>query len=300
MTDNSNTMAGAATTGQAAGLTTQAEPNWWWDYAEMKAPEHNEMYYFKFTLLSISYFLMMHLILHLLFRKHFAVYREMTGVKMTEYRTYWTSIFHAIGGFTLAIIAMFYICGDGKTVFNNDECMNTPRYIHVWALLHTNGYMLQDFAWVWFHIKGNSALDWQTYAHHLVAVITFYQTLYFMDFMMVFGVMLLFTEVSSVFVSTRYLLFTHGYAETIFYAVNAILLFLSFFFCRIIYEAYIILFIGLPWVYREYQKKNLTLYQASVVTELITMVILSYVLNFHWFKLMCKMILRVINRSLAA
>ena len=117
---------------------------------------------------------------------------------------------------------------------------------------------------------------------------------------MVFGVMLLFTEISSVFVSARYLLFTHGYAETIFYAVNAILLFLSFFFGRIIYEAYIILFIGLPWVYREYQKKNLTLYQASVVTELITMVILSYVLNFHWFKLMCKMIMRVINRSLAA
>ena len=41
---------------------------------------------------------------------------------------------------------------------------------------------------------------------------TFYQTLYFMDFVVVFGVMLLVIEISTIFMNVRWLLFEHGYA----------------------------------------------------------------------------------------
>ena len=60
----------------------------------------------------------------------------------------------------LAVISMWFICGDGKTVFNSDECINTPRYIHIWALLHTCGYFLTDFFFMWFIVKGDTSLDY--------------------------------------------------------------------------------------------------------------------------------------------
>ena len=140
----------------------------------MKAPDHNEMYYFKCTLIAIAFFFTLHLITHLLCYRNTQIYRDMNTVKRTEYRTYIISIIHAFGAVFLATISMWYICGDGKTVFNTDECMNTVRYVHIWALLHTCGYFISDFFFLFFVIKGNSTLDYQTYAHHLVAVFTFY------------------------------------------------------------------------------------------------------------------------------
>ena len=262
----------------------------------MKAPDHNEMYYFKFTILSLAYFFAFSLAIHLIANRRTRVYSEMTPVKQTLYRSYILSIAHAIGCVILSTISMFYICSDGKTVFNSDECINTPRYIHIWALLHTCGYFLMDFFFMFFIVQGNTALDYQTYAHHLVATATFYQTLYFMDFMVVFGVMLLFIEVSTIFVSFRWLLFTHGHGDSQLYKVNALISFVMFLLGRVVFQFYIVFFIGLDWVYWEYERKNLTFYKALVVTEMAIMVILSIVLNSYWFILMLKMLIRTIKK----
>jgi len=186
----------------------------------MKAPLHDEMYYFKYTILSLAYFFAFSLAIHVLASKFARVYAEMDRAKQTVYRAYILSVVHAIVCVILATISMWYICGDGKTVFNSDECLNTPRYIHIWALLHTCGYFMTDFFFMYFVVGGDTALDYQTYAHHLVATATFYQTLYFMDFMVVFGVMLLFIEISTIFLSVRWLLFTHGQGETGAYKIN--------------------------------------------------------------------------------
>ena len=46
-----------------------AEPqhaSWFWDYASMKAPDRNELYYFKFTCLSIAFYFALHLAVHLI------------------------------------------------------------------------------------------------------------------------------------------------------------------------------------------------------------------------------------------
>ena len=128
----------------------EPQANWWWEYAEMKAPNHNEMYYFKFTILSLAYFFAFSLAIHLIATRYTRVYSEMNTVKQTLYRSYILSVAHAIGCVILATISMWFICGDGKTVFNSDECINTPRYIHIWALLHTCGYFLMDFFFMWF------------------------------------------------------------------------------------------------------------------------------------------------------
>jgi len=81
-----------------------------------------------------------------------------------------------------------------------------------------------------------------------------------MDFMCVFGVMLLFIEISTPFLSARWLLFEHGLASSKIYAVNAMVSFFMFLFGRVVYQFYIAIGYGATWVYREYMKKRLTIY----------------------------------------
>ena len=133
---------------------------WWWEYAALKAPDHNELFYLKFSIVSLAYFFAFSLAIHLIATRKTLVYSEMNTVKQTLYRSYILSIAHAIGCVILAVISMWFICGDGKTVFNSDECINTPRYIHIWALLHTCGYFLTDFFFMWFIVKGDTSLDY--------------------------------------------------------------------------------------------------------------------------------------------
>jgi len=111
-------------------------------------------------MLAIVYFLAMHVVIHFVAMRSTSVYRDMNAVKKTEYRSYIVSPVHALVAVILSTISMFFICGDGKTVFNNDECMNTVRYVHVWALLHTCGYFFVDFFFLWFIVKGDSTLDY--------------------------------------------------------------------------------------------------------------------------------------------
>ena len=109
-------------------------------------------------------------------------------------------------------------------------------------------------------MKGRSSLDYQTYAHHIVATTTFYQTLYFMDFCCVFGVMLLFTEISTPFVNIRWFLFTHEATGSIWYAINSIAAFFVFFFGRIIFQFYICYDRAIPLVWGLYNSKTLGVY----------------------------------------
>lgn len=176
---------------------------------------------------------------------------EMNLRKRVEYRAYVVSPIHALLSVILSVIAMFFICGDGKTVFNDDKCFNTPRLIHIWALLNTCGYFIVDFFWLACVCRGTTPLDYQTYAHHIIGTITFYQTLYFMDFMVVFGVMLLFQEVSTTYVSMRWLLYKHKMDKTLAYNINALIAFLTFLVFRLIYQIYITFFLALDWVFAE-------------------------------------------------
>ena len=65
---------------------------------------------------------------------------------------------------------------------------------------------------------------------------------------------------------------------------------------RVIYQFYIVFFIGVDWVYWEYMRKNLTPYKACVITEMAIMVVLSIVLNSYWFILMVNMMIRMIKK----
>ena len=111
----------------------------------MKAPEHEASWYVKFTLVAIAYFNILHLLVHFLAYRFIQLYRDMSLQKKTEYRTYIISPIHAFAAVFMSTWAMWFVCGDSKTVFNSHECINTVRYVDIWATLHTCGYFITDF-----------------------------------------------------------------------------------------------------------------------------------------------------------
>jgi len=136
-------------------------------------------------------------------------YLKLDRKKQGEYRASIISPIHAVICVIFAVAAMFYVCGEGQTVFNNEHCLETPRYLHIWALVNSCAYFIADT----FNIviwKGDfDAYDKQMIGHHIIATVTFMGTLAFMNFTVVFGVMLLFVEVSTPYICMRWILYTH-------------------------------------------------------------------------------------------
>ena len=77
-----------------------------------------------------------------------------------------------------------------------------------------------------------------------------------MNWMMIFGCMLLFIEVSTVFVSARTLLFYHGMQSSLIYNINGIVALIMFFLSRIVYQIGITLVMGLPYYIRDVTKDH--------------------------------------------
>ena len=75
-----------------------------------------------------------------------------------------------------------------------------------------------------------------------------------MNWMMIFGCMLLFIEISSVFVSARTLLWYHGMQSSLIYNINGIICLIMFFLSRIVYQIGITLIMGLPYYIRDVTK----------------------------------------------
>jgi hypothetical protein len=44
-----------------------------------------------------------------------------------------------------SVYCTYFICGSGKTFFNNFECANTVLYGHMWGLNFSAAYLLVDF-----------------------------------------------------------------------------------------------------------------------------------------------------------
>ena len=144
-------MTSEANSDTAAAYSSTQEPNWWWDYAAMKAPDENWEYYFKFTVLSVSFFFTAHLIVHLLCLKT-TVYLNCDFKKQAYFRTTVVSIFHSCICIVLCTIGLLYICPGDQTVFNSDVCINTVRYIHIWAVITSCGFFLVDLFTIVFLI----------------------------------------------------------------------------------------------------------------------------------------------------
>ena len=64
--------------------------------------------------------MLLHFLVHYIAQKKYQTYREEMNLReRIEYRAYITSPIHALLCVFLSVTAMFYICGEDKTVFND-------------------------------------------------------------------------------------------------------------------------------------------------------------------------------------
>ena len=87
--------------------------------------------------------------------------------------------------------------------------------------------------------------------HHVLGAFVFYETLLYMDFCVVFGTMLLFTEISTIFTSIRYFLYVHDLSASLWYYGNAATTFFVFLIGRLYYQVYITFVLGVPGLYEQ-------------------------------------------------
>ena len=206
-----------------------------WDLAREEYPPDNLSHFFILIVCMMGFYGLLHLILHGLNGWLNKRYQKLTWSKQGDYRANLVSPIHSILCIMFSTLAMFEVCGDGQTVFNNEHCMGTPRYLHIWALVNTCGYFVTDTFCIIVIIRTFTTIDKQMIGHHVIAFITFVGTLAFMNWTVVFGVILLFVEVSTTYISIRWLLYTHKKHRTVCHTINAIIVFITFLLGRLVF-----------------------------------------------------------------
>lgn len=114
--------------------------------------------------------------------------------------------------------------------------------------------------------------------------------------------MLLFMEISTHFIATRWLLFDHKVVGgTFLQTLNTVLLAVTFIFGRVFFQIYVVIFYGSPWLRNalltsgSYDKT----YKAVLATFALS-VFVNMILNFYWSWLIIKQILRMITRGFSS
>lgn len=192
---------------------------------------------------------------------------------------------HAIICVVLSVITMTVLCGHGHTPFNNEQCLDTPRYLHIWALVNTCGYFTVDTMNICFAIGTFNTYDKQMIGHHVVAFLTFIGTLVFMNWTVVFGVMLLFVEVSTTYISIRWLLYTHKQHRTVCNTINAFIIFLTFLFGRLVFQIGILCAIAYPKLFEMFADEHLQWWEVLICIFMFMAITVSALLNCFWMYL---------------
>ena len=107
------------------------------------------------------------------------------------------------------------------------------------SMFFTCGYLVTDWILLQFVIGVRSAIDKQTIAHHTISFVTMYAAFWQQDYTVVFGTMLLFVEISTLFVTARWLMFAHDMkGGHPLQSANSFALFITFIFGRVFYQLY--------------------------------------------------------------
>ena len=204
--------------------------------ADTNFPRDNAEHYIQVMAAYCLYFAILNIVAHCTFLCFNETYTKITeSSKRTAYRANVLSIVHSIVSVALSSLGMWWVCDYDKNVFNDSQCMNTPKYIHLWALMHSVGYFIVDTFNLVVLIKDKKPNDYQLIGHHIIAIVTFSGTLVFMNFTVVFGVMLLFVEVSTPFICIRWLIYCHGAQRSPWNMANSVLIFFTFLIGRLMF-----------------------------------------------------------------
>lgn len=199
----------------------------------------------------------------------------------------------------MAYYSMFYTCDGwekGVTPLNDFDCMSHPKDIHYKIVLFTAGFLVYDFILYFWLVGAQGTLAKQTFVHHVLGASGFYITIYTGNVPTVYTSISLFVESSSVFANIRWFTFAFKVKSVIAPAINSALLFLSYFFFRIIFHTYITFKYSIPWVYQAMTQPQPAGYNVVIFRSaaffIFVVNMLSQLINFWWFHLIMKQVVR--------
>ena len=113
-----------------------------------------------------------------------------------------------------------------------------PKDVHKKILLNSAAYLLYDFTIYYFIVGANDWLAYQTYAHHILGALSFYLAMYTGSITVLIGNLTLLMEASTIFLNIRWYSFELNIKNLNFAMINSGLLFLTYFFTRILFQNY--------------------------------------------------------------
>ena len=132
--------------------------------------------------------------------------------------------------------------------------------------------------------------------HHVIATLTFLGTLAFMNWTVVFGVLLLFVEVSTTYICVRWLLYTHKMHKTVCHTINAAVVFITFLLGRLVYQLGLLFGYGFPNLVDMFQDEKLHWFKVCIIIFMFIALTVSAMMNIWWMYLIVAQIRRIINR----
>ena len=93
-----------------------------WKLAEEEYPPDSVGHFFYLIIFMCAFYGLLHLGLHASFMGCNTRYQKLKKNKQGDYRSNIVGPIHGLLSVYASILTMFYVCGDGKTVFNNEHC----------------------------------------------------------------------------------------------------------------------------------------------------------------------------------
>lgn len=113
---------------------------------------------------------------------------------------------------------------------------------------------------------------------------------------LVLGVTLLFMEATAIFTTPRWLFKEHGLKEgNTIMSVDSAFIFLSFIFCRIIFQTIILVWSMLPYGYYAFFKAGFDAFYLATCIFMAITVFINFGLNCFWMHLINKQVYRLVK-----
>ena len=193
---------------------------------------------------------------------------------------------------------MFYTCPGEQNFFNSEECRLYPRNSHVWLCYFTASYLFIDSIFLHIYVGYETPIDRQTMVHHVIGWLNYYIAFWQQDFTVTVGAAFIFLEISTPFVTLRWLFFHHGYKDTLLQHVNTVMLFITFIFGRVFVQAYIIIAFAIDWLIDTwFHREGVPFVYKLILVEMWGAVLVNVTLNFWWSFLIIKQLYRVFAKG---
>ena len=106
-----------------------------------------------------------------------------------------------------------------------------------------------------------------------------------MNWTVVFGVLLLFVEVSTTYICVRWLLYTHKMHKTVCHTINAAVVFITFLLGRLVYQLGLLFGYGFPNLVDMFQDEKLHWFKVCIIIFMFIALTVSAMMNIWWMYL---------------